>query len=72
MIRTLLGLYLLIDGTLLSAFGHRYLNWLNFESAPRSYNRFMEWQLDQPEWLMRTIGAAMSSFGLMVLRDRGE
>jgi uncharacterized protein YjeT (DUF2065 family) len=68
----LVGLFLLVEGTLLGAFGHRYLHWSNFESAPRAYNRFINWQLERPEWMMRMAGGALSSFGLALLRSKND
>jgi alpha-amylase/alpha-mannosidase (GH57 family) len=72
LILMIVGLLLMLDGTLMSAFGHRYLRWSNFEWAPRFYNRLIDWMLERPDWMMRLAGGAMSSFGLALLRSRND
>lgn len=62
-----LGVFLLLDGVSLSAFGRTYVRLWQIDAAPGFYRRPMAWLAARPNWLLRTAGTAEAGLGLAVL-----
>lgn len=61
------GSFLLFDGLLLLALGRTYLRVWRIGSERSPYRRAVNWFLQRPSWLLRTMGAAEAALGLAVL-----
>lgn len=63
----LVGALVLVDGLLKLAFGRSYVHWWRVGPVTSPYRRAMERLAERPAWLLRIVGVAEASLGLVAL-----